>query len=135
LTFADEDWDELEGESTREVWLPSPELSRFLDARTALVDAGYRVLTARLFREHPVWSFFLDYSHAPRVGNHDELPRHIRDVLWDIGLRYFDEDALVQACGRNRLQVSILWRVPASTLEREIAWEKWPLHQLLDQLP
>lgn len=129
----DEDWGD--DEDSKDVWLPSPELSRFLDAKAALVDAGYRIVTARVFQEHPLWLFTMDSSKAPRIETRVELLRHFRNVLWEIGLRYFDEDAVVQACGQNRLQFSILWQIPSSGIEREIAWEKWPLQNLLDQLP
>lgn len=130
----DDDWDDLECEAAKEVWLPSPELSRFLDAKAALVEAGYRIVTARVFQEHPLWLFIMDSSKAPRIESRVELLRHIRDALWEIGLRYSDGDAVVHACGRNRLQFSILWRIPAPTVEREIAWERWPLQELLNQL-
>ena len=135
MTWTDHDWDELEREAAKEVWVASPELSRFLDAEAALMNAGYRVVTARIFEEHPVWLFLLDYSKAPRGSGKDELSRHFRDVMWQIGLRYSDKDAIVQLAGRNRISFSILWKIPASGLEREIAWEQWRLQEQLDQLP
>lgn len=135
MTWTDHDWDELERDAAKEVWVASPEMSRFLDAEAALVNAGYRIVTARIFEEHPVWLFLLDCSKAPRVSRKDELSRHFRDVLWQTGLQYSEEDAIVQACGRNRVSFSILWQIPASGLDREIAWERGRLQEQLDQLP
>jgi hypothetical protein len=135
VTWTDTDWDELEREAAKEVWVASPEMSRFLDSEAALMKAGYRIVTARIFEEHPVWLFLLDSSKAPRISRKDELSRHFWDVLWQIGLRYSEEDAIIQAVGRNRVSFSILWSVPASGLQREIAWERWRLQEQLDQLP
>jgi hypothetical protein len=135
LTWTDHDWDELERDAAKEVWVASPEMSRFLDAEAALVNAGYRIMTARIFDEHPVWFFLLDYSKVSPISRKDELSRHFRDVLLQIGLRYSDKDAIVQAAGRKRVSFSILWQIPASGLQREIAWERWRLQEQLDQLP
>ena len=134
MTWTDTDWDELEREAAKEVWVASPELSMFLDAEAALMNAGYRIVTARIFEEHPVWLFLLDCSKAPRRSK-EELSAHFRDVLWPIGLHYSDKDAIIQAAGRNRVSFSILWPVPSSGLDREIAWEQWRLQEQLDQLP
>jgi len=134
VTWTDTDWDELEREAAKEVWVVAPELSRFLDAEAALVNAGYRVLSARIFEEHPVWLFLLDCSKAP-FSRKDELSRHFRDVLRQTGLRYSNKDAIIQAAGRNRVSFSILWPIPASGLAREIAWERRRFQDQLDPLP
>jgi len=135
VTWTDTDWEELERDAAKEVWTARPELSRFLDAESALMNAGYRIVTGRIFEEHPVWLFLLDSSKAPQITRKDELSRHFRDVMWQIGLRYSDEDAILQAAGRNRVSLSILWQIPASGLDREIAWERWRFQDQLDQLP
>lgn len=135
MTWTDTDWDELEREAAKDAWVASPEMSRFLDAEAALVKAGYRIVTARIFEEHPVWLFLLDYSKVSLIGRKDELSRHFRDVMWQMGLHYSDKDSIVQLAGRNRVSFSILWKIPASGLEREIAWERWRLQEQLDQLP
>lgn len=135
MTWIDSDWEELEREAAKEVWVASPEMSRFLDAEAALLKAGYRIVTARIFEEHPVWLFLLDYSKASRISRMDELSRHFRDVMWQIGLHYSDKDAIVQLAGRNRVSFSILWKTPASGLQREIAWERWRCQEQQDQLP
>jgi hypothetical protein len=109
VTWTDTDWEELERDAAKEV-------------------------TARIFEEHPVWLFLLDYSKAP-FSRKDELSRHFRDVMWQLGLRYSDKDAIVQVAGRNRVSFSILWQTPSSGLQREIAWERWRLQEHLDQLP
>lgn len=134
MTWRDTDWDELEREAAKEVWVARPEMSRFLDAEAALMDAGYRIVTARIFEEHPVWLFLLDRSKAPKISG-NELSRHLRDVMWQVGLRYSCKDAIIQATSRNRVSFSILWPVPASGLAREIAWERWRIQEQLDQLP
>lgn len=135
MTWTDTDWDELEREAAKEVWVAPPELSRFLDAEAALTNVGYRIVTARIFDEHPVWLFLLDCSKAPRGSSKDKLSRHFRDVLWQIGLRYSDKDAIIQASGRNRVSFSILWPIPASGLDRENAWHQGRFQEQLDQLP
>ena len=132
VTWTDTDWEELERDAAKETWVAAPEMSRFLDAEAALVKAGYRIVTARIFEEHPVWLFLLEVS---RISRKNELSRHFRDVMWQIGLRYSDKDAIVQLAGRNRVSFSILWQTPSSGLQREIAWERWRLQEHLDQLP
>jgi len=134
VTRKDTDWDELEREAAKEVWAARPELSRFLDAQSALEYAGYRIVTGRIFEEHPVWLFVLDCSKAP-FSRKDELSRHFRDVLRRTGLCYSNKDAIIQAAGRNRISFSILWPIPASGLARENAWERWRFQGQLDQLP
>lgn len=135
VTWTDTDWEELEREAAKEVWVASPEMSSFLDAEAALMKAGYRIVTARIFEEHPVWLFLLDYSKVSRISRKDELSRHFRDVMWQIGLSYSHKDAIVQVAGRNRVSFSILWQTPSSGLQREIAWERWRFQEHLDQLP
>jgi hypothetical protein len=135
VTWTDTNWEELERDAAKEVWAAAPEMSRFLDAEAALVKAGYRIVTARIFEEHPVWLFLLDCSKVSRISRKDELSRHFRDVMWQIGLRYSDTDAIVQLAGRNLVSFSILWQTPSSGLQREIAWEGWRFQEQLDQIP
>jgi hypothetical protein len=133
-----EDWEEADQWDAKDCWvIPDGELSAFLDAQQALIAAGYRVRSAEVVKTHAVWTFGVDQEKTPRFDNQRQLLCFLQNVLSGAGLRYQGEDLMVQPLRRNRLIVSIIWRIPAREPARSRAWrrEQRRLQKLLQKMP
>lgn len=133
-----EDWEEVDQWDAKDCWvLPEGELSAFLDAQQALIAGGYRVRSAEVVKTHAVWTFDVDQEKTPRFDNQRQLLSFLHNVLSGAGLCYQRGDLMVQPLQRNRLIVSIIWRIPAREPARSRAWqrEQRRLQKLLQNVP